>query len=69
MSPQSEAFQVGDQITLTQPLMGLGVGSLGTITRIYHTHPPCFRVRFAVIDLTVLVPIECLARVRIYGSN
>jgi hypothetical protein len=68
MNPQSEAFQVGEQVALTEPYMRLGVGSVGTITRVYHTHPPCYRVRFAHIDVTVLVPTEYLARVRIYGS-
>jgi len=69
MNPQSEAFQVGEQVTLTQPSMGLGVGSVGTITRIYHTHPPCYRVRFEHIDVTVPVPSEYLARVRKYGRT
>jgi RNA polymerase-interacting CarD/CdnL/TRCF family regulator len=68
MNPQSEAFQVGEQVTLIQPYMGLGVGSVGAITRIHHTYPPCYRVRFAHIDVTVLVPTEYLARVRMYGS-
>jgi hypothetical protein len=67
MNPQSEAFQVGEQVTLIQPYMGLGVGNVGTITRIYHTHPPCYRVRFEHVDVTVPVPTEYLARVRIYG--
>jgi len=69
MNPQSEAFQVGEQVTLIQPYMGLGIGSIGSITRIYHTHPPCYRVRFEHIDVTVLVPTEYLARVRIYGRS
>jgi hypothetical protein len=69
MKPQPEAFRVGEQITLIQPFMGLGIGSVGTITRIYHTHPPCYRVRFAHIDITVPVPTEYLARVRMYGSR
>jgi hypothetical protein len=69
MEPQPEAFRVGEQITLIQPFMGLGIGSVGTITRIYHTHPPCYRVRFAHIYLTVPVPTEYLARVRMYGSK
>lgn len=68
MNPQSEVFQVGEQVTLIQPYMGLGVGSVGTITRIYHTHPPSYRVRFAHIDVTAPVPSEYLARVRIYGK-
>jgi len=69
MNPRSEAFQVGEQITLIQPFMGLGVGSVGTITRIYHTHPPCYRVRFEHVGFTVPVPTEYLARVRIYGRT
>lgn len=69
MKPQPEAFRVGEQITLIQPFMGLGIGSVGTITRIYHTHPPCYRVRFAHIDVTVPVPTEYLARVRMHGSR
>ena len=68
MNPQSEAFRLGEQLTRIQPAMGLGVGSVGTITRIYHIHPPCYRVRFAHIDVTMLVPTEYLARVRMYGS-
>ena len=68
MYPQSEAFRVGEQVTLIQPYMGLGIGSVGAITRIYHTHPPCYHVRFEHIDVTVLVPTEYLARVRMYGS-
>jgi hypothetical protein len=67
MNPQSEAFQVGEQVTLIQPYMRLGVGSVGTITRIYHTHPACYRVRFEHVDVTVPVPSEYLARVRMYG--
>jgi len=67
VNPQAEVFQVGDQVALIQPYMGLGVGSVGTITRIYHTHPPCYRVRFAHIDLTIPVTSEYLAHVRIYG--
>jgi hypothetical protein len=51
MNPQSEAFPVGEQITLIQPSMGLGVGSVGTITKIYRTHPPSYRVHFAHIDV------------------
>ena len=68
MNPQSEAFRVGEQVTLIQPYMGLGIGSVGSIMRIYHTYPPCYRVRFEQILLTVLVPTECLARVRMYGG-
>ena len=68
MNPQSGAFRTGEQVTLIQPYMGLGAGSVGTITRIYHTHPPCYRVRFAHIDVTVLVPTEYLAHVRMYGG-
>jgi hypothetical protein len=64
MNPQSEAFPVGEQVTLIQPYIGLGVGSVGAITRIYHTHPPCYRVRFAHINLTVPVPSAYLASVR-----
>jgi hypothetical protein len=69
MDPQSEVFQVGEQVALTEPYMGLGVGSVGTITRIYHTHPPSYRVRFAHIDVTAPVPSEYLARVRVYGRT
>jgi hypothetical protein len=69
MEPQSESFRVGEQITLILPYMGLGVGSVGTITRIYHLHPPCYRVRFEHINVTVLVPTEYLARVRMYGRT
>jgi hypothetical protein len=69
MEPQPEAFRVGEQITLILPYMGLGVGSVGTITRIYHLHPPCYRVRFEHINVTVLVPTEYLARVRMYGRT
>ena len=61
MNPESEAFQVGDQVSIVQPYIGLGVGSVGIITRSYHTHPPCYRVRFAHINLTVPVPNEYLA--------
>jgi hypothetical protein len=68
MNPQIEAFPVGEQVTLVQPYMRLGVGSVGTITRTYHTHPPCYRVRFAHIGLTVPVPSAYLALVRSYGS-
>ena len=68
MNPQSEAFRVGEQIRRIPPAMGLGVGSVGTITRISHIHPPCYRVRFAHIDVTMLVPTEYLARARMYGS-
>jgi hypothetical protein len=64
MNPQSEAFLVGEQVALIQPYSGLGGGSVGTITRIYHTHPPCYRVRFAHISLTVSVPSAYLAHVR-----
>ena len=67
MNPQSEPFQAGDQVILIQPFMRLGTGSLGTITRVYRTHPPCYHVRFAHINITVLVPSEYLAHVRIYG--
>ena len=68
MNLQSEAFRVGEQVTLIQPYRGLGIGSVGAITRIYHTRPPCYHVRFAHIDVIILVPTECLARVRMYGS-
>ena len=64
MNPQSKAFLVGEQVALIQPYSGLGEGSLGTITRIYHTYPPCYRVRFAHISLTVSVPSAYLAHVR-----
>ena len=69
MNPQSEAFRVGEQVTLIQPYTGLGIGSVGTITRIYHTRPPCYHVRFEHIDVTVPVPSEYLARVRKYGRT
>jgi hypothetical protein len=69
MNPQSDAFPVGEQVTLIQPYIGLGVGSVGIIVRIYHTHPPCYRVRFAHIDLTIPVPRAYLAHVRIYRNR
>ena len=69
MNPQSEVFPVGEQVTIIQPYIGLGVGSVGTITRIYHAHPPCYRVRFAHIALTIPVPSTYLALVRTCGSR
>jgi hypothetical protein len=67
MNPQSETFRLGEQVTLIQPYAGLGIGSVGSITRIYHTYPPCYRVRFEHIDITVPITAEYLARVRMYG--
>ena len=69
MNPESKAFQVGEQVSIIQPYIGLGVGSVGTITRIYHTHSLCYRVRFAHIALTVPVPSTYLALVRACGSR
>jgi hypothetical protein len=67
MNPQSEAFQMGKQVAIIRPYMGLGVGCVGTITRIYPTHPPSYRIRFAQIDLTVPIPRAYLAMVRSSG--
>ena len=69
MNLESEAFQVGERVSIIQPYIGLGVGSVGTITRIYHTHPPCYRVRFAHINLTVPVPKAYLAQCRHRWQN
>ena len=69
MATEHPRLQPGEYIVLTRPYLDLPARSVGVITALYSTHPPCYLVYFGVGLPVGPFPETVLIRLRSVGMR
>jgi hypothetical protein len=69
MATEHPRFQEGEYVMLTRPYLGLPARSVGVITALYSTHPPCYLVYFGEALPIGPFPEAALIRLRSAGMR